>query len=135
MAMARIEFEPEDITSASSGVSRLIVSRDVYILKSAQQPLDPFAFGGTKVIPKADASFRKTDEVWIFAELRNPSIAEDGTPHIATKTTLQGPPGTLAWHSSAESSHCHAGSLPKIAANARTPATLQTQSCPMCVAM
>ena len=91
MAMARVEFEPEDIAPATPGVSRLIVSRDVYILKTAQQPLDPFAFGGTKVIPKPDASFRKTDEVWLFAELRNPSLAEDGTPHIATKTTLEGP--------------------------------------------
>jgi hypothetical protein len=91
MAMARVEFEPEDIAPATPGVSRLIVSRDVYILKTAQQPLDPFAFGGTKVIPKPDGSFRKTDEVWLFAELRNPSLAEDGTPHIATKTTLEGP--------------------------------------------
>jgi hypothetical protein len=91
MAMARVDFEPEDIAPATPGVSRLIVSRDVYILKTAQQPLDPFAFGGTKVIPKPDASFRKTDEVWLFAELRNPSLAEDGTPHIATKTTLEGP--------------------------------------------
>jgi hypothetical protein len=43
------------------------------------------------VIPKPDSSFRKTEEVWIFAELRNPALAEDGTPHISTKTTLEGP--------------------------------------------
>lgn len=91
MAMTRVDFEPEEIASTAPGVSRLIVSRDVYILKTAQQPLDPFAFGGTKVVPKADASFRKTEEVWLFAELRNPSLAEDGTPHIVTKTTLEGP--------------------------------------------
>jgi hypothetical protein len=91
MAMTRVAFDPEDILPATAGVSRLIVSRDVYILKTAQKPLDPFAFGGTKVIPKADRSFRKAEEVWIFAELRNPSLAEDGTPHIATKTTLEGP--------------------------------------------
>jgi hypothetical protein len=91
MAMTRVEFEPEELAPAAAGVSRLIVSRDVYILKTAQQPLDPFAFGGTKVIPKADASFRKAEEVWIFAELRNPSLAEDGIPHISTKTTLEGP--------------------------------------------
>jgi hypothetical protein len=91
MAMTRVAFDPEDIAPATAGVSRLIVSRDVYILKTAQKPLDPFAFGGTKVIPKADRSFRKAEEVWIFAELRNPSLAEDGTPHIATKMTLEGP--------------------------------------------
>ncbi|MDQ6801254.1 MAG: hypothetical protein M3041_10495 [Acidobacteriota bacterium] len=91
VAMTRVDFEPEDIAPATAGVSRLIVSRDVYILKTAQQALDPFAFGGTKVVPKADASFRKTDEVWLFAEIRNPSLAEDGTPHIVTKTMLEGP--------------------------------------------
>ena len=89
IAMTRIDFEPEQLET--TGVSRLILSRDVYILKTAQRPLDPFAFGGTKVIPKPDASFRKADEVWVFAELRNPSIAEDGTPHVTTKTTLEGP--------------------------------------------
>lgn len=91
MAMTRVDFDPEAVAPAAPGVSRLIVSRDVYVLKTAQQPLDPFAFGGTKVIPKPDASFRRTDEVWLFAELRNPALAEDGTPHIATKTTLEGP--------------------------------------------
>lgn len=91
IAMTRVDFEPEELAPASAGMSRLILSRDVYILKTAQRPLDPFAFGGTKVIPKPDASFRKTDEMWVFAELRNPSIADDGTPHITTKTTLEGP--------------------------------------------
>ncbi len=91
LAMTRVTFEPEEIASAVAGVSRLIVSRDVHLLQTAQRPLDPFAFGGTKVVPKPGASFRKTDEVWIFAELRNPKMAEDGTPHIATKTTLDGP--------------------------------------------
>src|SRR5712692_4559465 len=91
IAMARVDFEPDALEPTTAGVSRLILSRDVYILKSAQRPLDPFAFGGTKVIPKPDASFRKTEEVWVFAELRNPSIAEDRTPHITTKTTFEGP--------------------------------------------
>jgi hypothetical protein len=89
--MTRVEFDPEAVASSAAGVSRLILSRDVYVLKSAQRPLDPFAFGGTKVIPKPGASFRKSEEVWVFAELRNPALADDGTPHIAAKTTLEGP--------------------------------------------
>ena len=91
VGMTRVAFEPEEIAPAAVGVSRLLVSRDVHLLQTAQHPLDPFAFGGTRVVPKPAASFRKTDEVWIFAELRNPSIADDGTPHISTKTTLDGP--------------------------------------------
>jgi hypothetical protein len=90
LGMTRVEFDPENVTAAAAGVSRLIVSRDVHLLPEAQRPLDPFAFGGTKVIPKPGASFRKTDEVWLFAELRNPSLAPDGTPHISTKVTLEG---------------------------------------------
>jgi hypothetical protein len=91
LAMTRIAFDPEELTLAAPGVSRLIVSRDVHLLQAAQRPLDPFAFGGTKVVPKPGASFRKTDALWIFAELRNPAVADDGTPHISTKVTLDGP--------------------------------------------
>ncbi|HEX9500855.1 MAG TPA: hypothetical protein VGA10_04305 [Thermoanaerobaculia bacterium] len=41
MAMMRVAFDPEDIAPATAGVSRLIVSRDVYILKTAQKPFSP----------------------------------------------------------------------------------------------
>jgi len=90
VGMARVEFDPENVTAAMASVSRLIVSRDVHLLPEAQRPLDPFAFGGTKVIPKPGAAFHKTDEVWLFAELRNPALAPDGTPHISTKVTVDG---------------------------------------------
>jgi len=91
LAMARVAFEPEELKPSAPGVSRLIVSRDVHVLDAAQQPLDPFAFGGTKVVPKPGAAFRKSDEVWLFAELRNPSLGSDGVPHVITKVDVDGP--------------------------------------------
>lgn len=98
LAMTRVDLDPEDLTAKAPGVSRLILSRDVHSLPAAQNALDPFAFGGTKVVPKPGASFQKEDEVWLFVEVRNPSLAAEGVPHISTKTTLDGPakvPGTF----------------------------------------
>lgn len=88
LAMTRVAFDPENVTAAAPAVSRLIVSSDVHLLTEAQRPRDPFAFGGTKVVPKPGSIFRRGDAVWIFAELRNPSLAPDGTPHISTRLTI-----------------------------------------------
>jgi hypothetical protein len=79
------------------GVSRLIISNHLYPLEAAQGPVDPFAFGGLKVVPKADRAFRSTDELWYFVELRNPGVAEPaadvvpvtGAPVAAPKLQLR----------------------------------------------
>lgn len=91
IGMTGVEFDPERLLPAAAGVSRLIVSRDVHRLHAAQRPLDPFAFGGTKVVPRPGAVFDRAEEMWIFAEVRNPAIGEDGVPHVVTKVTLEGP--------------------------------------------
>jgi hypothetical protein len=79
------------------GVSRLIISNHLYPLETAQGPVDPFTFGGLKVVPKADRAFRSTDELWYFVELRNPGVAEPaanvvpvtGAPVAAPKLQLR----------------------------------------------
>ena len=91
LGMTRVEFDPESVTAAEPAVSRVILSRDVYLLPSAQGPFEPFAFGGIKVIPNPGASFRKSDKVWLFTEVRNPKVATDGSPRINTKVTVDGP--------------------------------------------
>src|SRR2546423_78292 len=88
LAMTRIAFDPENITPSAAAVSRLIVSSDVHLLAEAQRPRDPFAFGGTKVVPKPGAVFQRTAPLWLFAELRNPALAPDGMPHIVTKLSI-----------------------------------------------
>jgi len=90
IGVTRIDFDPEPLTASGSGISRVIASSDVHILPSAQAPLDPFAFGGTKVVPKPGASFKRSDEVWLFTELRNPSLGSDGAPHVTTKVEIEG---------------------------------------------
>ena len=79
LGLARVDIEPP------SGVSRLILSSDVHLLPAAQAPLDPFAFGGTKVVPKPRSAFRRGDEVWVFFELRSPTV-----PQITTKLDIEG---------------------------------------------
>jgi GWxTD domain-containing protein len=64
----------------ATAISPLILSNNVYPLTQAQQATDPFAFGGLRVIPKADRTFRTSDELWYFVELRNPGVAEAALP-------------------------------------------------------
>ena len=89
IGVARIDFDAEPLTAKSSGISRLIVSSDVHTLPAAQSPLDPFAFGGTKVVPKPGATFQKSEELWLFTELRNPALDSDGAPHVTTKVEME----------------------------------------------
>lgn len=98
LGLARVEVQPP------AEVSRLILSADVHLLPQAQDPLDPFAFGGTKVVPKPRGAFRRSEEVWVFLEMRSaaePSLtmkvdidgARKGTAAPATATPLKGVPG------------------------------------------
>lgn len=64
----------------ATAASQLILSNNVYPLSAAQRPNDPFAFGGLKVIPKADRTFRPSDELWYFVELRHPGLVEPVLP-------------------------------------------------------
>lgn len=64
----------------ATAASRMILSNNVFPLTQAQNPTDPFAFGGLKVVPKADATFHTSDELWYFIELRNPGLSEPVLP-------------------------------------------------------
>ena len=56
--------------------SPVLISNFIQPLSEAQAPTEPFAFGGVKVVPKADRTFRTSDELWYFFELRNPGLAD-----------------------------------------------------------
>jgi GWxTD domain-containing protein len=74
-----------------AGISGLLLSNNVYALPAAQAPTDPFAFGGIKVVPKADRAFTKDDELWYFFELRNPGIdPATSKPKVRAKLTVEG---------------------------------------------
>lgn len=79
------------IDKGSTGFSSLILSNNIYPLSAAQRPTDPYAFGGTKVVPKADKVFRaSSDELWYFFEFRNPGLADGGAPKMQIKVDITG---------------------------------------------
>ena len=81
LAMASTDMELSGaLDKDASTVSSVILSNNLYPLTEPQQATDPFAFGGVKVVPKADKAFRKTDDLWYFFELRNPGLAEPVPP-------------------------------------------------------
>ena len=93
LAVAPVEMQlAGSLDKAAAAVSPLILSTDVYAMAEAQKPMDPFAFGGTKVVPKADKTFSVTaDELWYFFELRNPGVAaESSAPEVQVKVEITG---------------------------------------------
>lgn len=66
------------------GISQLILARDIFPLPVAQRPNDPFAFGGLKVVPRADKTYSTADELIYFAEVRNPGVGEPPLPADGT---------------------------------------------------
>jgi GWxTD domain-containing protein len=74
MGALAVPMEVKGIDPTAPQVSNLILSNDVQPLAQAQEPTDPFAFGGLKVVPKSDGLFRKSDELWYFFEMRNPGL-------------------------------------------------------------
>jgi GWxTD domain-containing protein len=73
----------------ASATSGLILSNNIFPLTEAQHTTDPFAFGGIKVVPKADRVFHTTDELWYFFELRNPGLP---TPAADAPVPVSGDP-------------------------------------------
>ncbi len=89
MVSADLNLAPLDRDSES--MSRLILSNNVYALPSAQKATDAFAFGGLKIVPKADRVFRPSEELWYFVEARNPGLdATTKLPKLRESATVTG---------------------------------------------
>jgi hypothetical protein len=89
IAVGRAPIDADEAIATSAGVSRLIVSNNIFNLTRMQSPFEPFAFGGTKVIPKPDRSFQRTDEMWLFEEMRNPKLGPDGSPRMTMRIAIE----------------------------------------------
>jgi len=89
VAVGRAPFDADDMIATSPGVSRLIVSNNIFNLTQMQSPFEPFAFGGTKVIPKPDRAFHRNDEMWLFEEIRRPNVGADGNPRLTMRITIE----------------------------------------------
>jgi GWxTD domain-containing protein len=81
----------QGLDKAAPGVSGLLLSTDVHPLSEAQRPTDPFAFGGLKVVPRGNATFRKSEELWYFVEMRNPGTdASTNLPKLTMAVSIVG---------------------------------------------
>lgn len=91
VSLVTTDMKLSGVEKDASGASALMLSNNIYPMTEAQAPTEPFAFGGLKVVPKADKVFRTSEELWYFLELRNPGINNDtGKPRTAVKVTMAG---------------------------------------------
>jgi len=75
-ASASVSFRLEG-KSTDFGVSPLILATNLVPLTKRPGPADPFVFGSLKPIkvdPKGDHTFAKTDSLWYFYSVENPTL-------------------------------------------------------------
>jgi len=91
VAMASTDMElAGSIDKGAESVAKMILANNIFPMTEAQQPTEPYAYGGLKVVPKGDKIFSQADDLWYFIEVRNPGRAEDTTPKIQTKIDVEG---------------------------------------------
>jgi GWxTD domain-containing protein len=65
------------------------LASDVKPLQTTYYENDPFVFGGVKIIPKLDLTFKKEDDLWYFYNLFHPAIdPETQKPKITEKIEI-----------------------------------------------
>ena len=91
LGVAAVPLVINGLDKDAPSASALILTNNIYPLSTAQNPTDPFAFGGLKVVPKSDGTFHKTEDLQFFFEMRNPGIdAATSQPKVSTKMTITG---------------------------------------------
>lgn len=80
VTIGRTRMALTPIASGEEGISQLLLSNNIFPMSEAQRPTEPFAFGGIKVVPKGDRTFKQADELWYFFELRNPGLNPPADP-------------------------------------------------------
>lgn len=95
IAMAAVPMQLTPLDKDARRLSRLIVSNHVAPMEKMQVADEPFAFGGIKVVPKSDRTFRKSEELWIFYEAQNPAVDGAGAPKLVTKVQLEAGEGKV----------------------------------------
>jgi hypothetical protein len=80
----------EGLDPKATAASPMLLASKVYPLQVPPQPMDPFTFGGLKVIPKGDANFTPSGDLWYFVELRNPGVTDAGVPNVRVRIDIKG---------------------------------------------
>jgi GWxTD domain-containing protein len=78
------------LDKSAAAFSDLMLSNNVHGANDTRV-MDPFIFGGIRVVPKGDRTFRTSDELWYFMEARNPGRdATTGEPKVSLKLSVTG---------------------------------------------
>ncbi len=65
------------------------LAADVRPVETLWYENDPFVFGGVKVVPKLDLTFKKSDEIWFFYNLFHPALdAQTQKPKVTQKIEI-----------------------------------------------
>ena len=90
IAESRAKITVQGLDPKATAVSPLILASAVIPMTTNWEPMDPFIFGGFKVVPKADATFGTTGDMWYFVELLNPGTNDEGKPNIRVQVDVRG---------------------------------------------
>ncbi|HKB81098.1 MAG TPA: GWxTD domain-containing protein [Thermoanaerobaculia bacterium] len=90
LAASRAIITVTGLDPAAAGTSPLLLATTIIPLKTNWQPLDPFTFGGFKVIPKGDSVFDVGGDLWYFLEMRNPGLTDSGKPNVRVQVDIEG---------------------------------------------
>ena len=91
VAVTSVPMQVAGLDKSAPSASALMLTNKFYPLTEAQNPTDPFAFGGLKVVPKSDGTFRAAEDLSYFFEVRNPGIdPATGQPKLSMKVSIAG---------------------------------------------
>ena len=91
LSLISTDLKVAGLDKDAPAISPLILSNHIYPLTEAQSPTDPYSFGGLRVVPKSDATFLTSDELWYFFELRHPGIdPASNAPKLMVKLSVTG---------------------------------------------
>lgn len=72
-------------------LSELVLSDNIYPMKEAQEMLEPWAWQGIAVVPKAGATFPQGGLMWFYVHACDAALGEDGQPNLRVTAAITGP--------------------------------------------
>jgi GWxTD domain-containing protein len=90
LAAKRTPIKVDNFDAAGTGISPLLISENIKPLDTSWGDMDPFIFGGLKVVPKGDALFTPKGDLWYFVEMRNPGVTPEGAPKVRVQVDISG---------------------------------------------
>ncbi|HEX2163167.1 MAG TPA: GWxTD domain-containing protein [Thermoanaerobaculia bacterium] len=85
--------EPVSVPAGDGGfwVSELVLSDNIFPMQEAQQMLEPWAWQGIVVVPKAGSTFPQGGLLWFYVHACDPQLGENGQPSLRANAVIDGP--------------------------------------------